>query len=154
MYSKSWSVDVEMVQFVGYRTTGTFEDFYHSLKVTLLFELGSGKILEADATIIRVPFKECELGISSITKLIGLEINSLKGVSKKVFELLAGTAGCTHLAELVIESIKARVQAFGQERPDWVPEDILDKRLKEYENKFANTCIHYTSPYWKPYEEI
>lgn len=152
MYSRSMSIDVEMVQGVGYRATGTFEDWHHHLKTSLLFELGTSKVLEADAVIIRVPFEECKIGVSSIKKLIGLDMNQ-KGTTRQIFELLAGPGGCTHLAELVVECFKARIQAFGKERPDWVDPDLLDRAFRAYELNFANTCIHFTPPYWKPHQE-
>lgn len=149
MYKRTIDIEVEMIHKKGYLSRAVFEDFNHHLELTLLFEVGTGKVLEAEAKLHRSPFPECQLGIKSLDKLIGYPAISFKS-SKEIFRLLAGPTGCTHLAELVIESVKARIQASDYQRPSWVDPEITEMRYKKWENSWANTCIHYTEPYWKP----
>lgn len=150
MYKRRIEIEVEMIHKVGYRSKAVFEDFNHHMELTMLFEVGTGKVLEADARLIRAPFPECEKGIQAVKNLIGYPAVSFKS-RKEIFQLAAGPKGCTHLAELILESVKARLQAADYERPDWVDPTLTEKRYKMWENNWANTCIHYTEPYWKPY---
>ncbi|MGE5370583.1 MAG: DUF2889 domain-containing protein [Solirubrobacterales bacterium] len=150
MYTRKFEVQVEVVPGVGYRSIGRFEDRAHEMEVTLLYQLGTGKVLEADVALIRAPFEECQQGVQAVKNLIGKRVVDFK-VNRMIFSEVAGPKGCTHLAELVMESIKARIHAADYERPDWVDQERLEQRYRIWENSFGGSCIHFTEPYWKPY---
>ncbi len=150
MYRRTIDIEVEMIHKVGYRSRTVFQDHNHHLELTMLFQVGTGIVLEVEAKLIRAPFPECQLGIEAVKNLIGFPAVSFKS-SKEIFNLTAGPTGCTHLAEMVVESVKARLQAADYQRPDWIDPDLTEKRHQMWENNWANTCIHYTDPYWKPH---
>ena len=150
MYRRTIDISVEMIHKVGYRSHAVFQDHNHHIELTMLFQVGTGIVLEAEANLIRAPFPECQMGIKSVQNLIGFPAVSFKS-SREIFKLTAGPTGCTHLAEMVVESVKARLQAADYQRPDWIDPEITEKRYQMWENNWADTCIHYTKPYWKPY---
>ncbi|MGE5404098.1 MAG: DUF2889 domain-containing protein [Candidatus Saccharibacteria bacterium] len=152
MYCRRIEVEVELVDGIGYRSRGEFEDAHHYIKADILFQIG-GLVLEADAQIIRAPFDECSQGVKAIKNLGGTQAIDFK-VSKEIYSKVAGPIGCTHLAELVIECIKARIQAAEHDKPSWIDPDLLEHRYKVWENSFANKCIHFTDPYWTPYKVL
>lgn len=151
MVTRKIQVDVEMVQGVGYSTHAQFIDINHDIIVDLLFELGTGKVLEARTELIKRPFPECDLAMQAINNLIGFQAVNF-GSRKDIFRLVAGPQGCTHLAELVMESINARIQAADSLKPDWIDPQLLDRGYKRWENAWAGSCIHYNEPYWKPHD--
>lgn len=151
MYKRSIEIEVEVVHKVGYRSHAVFQDHNHHLELMMLFQVGTGLVLEAEAKLVRAPFPECQLGIESIQNLIGFPAVSFKS-SREIFKLIAGPQGCTHLAEMVVESVKARLQAADYQKPDWIDPELTAKRQQKWENNWANSCIHYTEPYWKPHE--
>lgn len=138
-----------MIHGRGYKTHAEFEDFNHHIVLDMVFEFGTGQVLEADAKLIRHPFEECKLAVDVIKELVGYRAVNF-GARKEIFQMIAGPKGCTHLAELVMESINTRIQAGDQLIPDWVDPDIVAERRRVWENAWANSCIHYSEPYWKP----
>lgn len=143
---------MDLVYGKGYGTHAEFEDFNHLIILDMLFEFGTGKILEAEVSLKKHPFAECPLAMDAIKKLIGFRAVNF-GSRKDIFSMVAGPRGCTHLAELVMESINARIQAGDVLIPDWGDPDLINQRRKTWENAWANSCIHYSEPYWKPHEE-
>lgn len=148
MYRRRIEVEIELVDGIGYRSHGVFVDEYHHIQADILFQIG-GLVLEADAEVIKAPFDECRQGVQAIKNLIGTRAIDFK-VTKEIYSKVAGPTGCTHLAELIIESIKSRIQASEHDKPGWIDPNLLEHRYKVWENSFANKCIHFTEPYWTP----
>lgn len=151
MYRRRIQVDVDILKKVGYRTHAEFEDHNHHIKLDMVFQIGTGKVLEAKAEMIRYPFPECPLALEALQNIIGFRAVNF-GSRKEVFKLVAGPKGCTHLAELVMESVNARIQATDCLVPDWVDPELIAQRRKQWENAWAGSCLHYTEPYWRPHE--
>lgn len=134
-----------MIHGQGYSTHAEFEDFNHHIVLDMVFQFGTGLVLEAEAKLLKHPFDECPLAMDSIKKLVGFRAVNF-GSSKEIFKMVAGPRGCTHLAELVMESIKARIQAGDQLIPDWLDPEYVAQRRKDWEKAWTNTCIHYSKP--------
>ncbi len=152
MLTRKIQIDVDLVQNRGFSTHAVFEDFNHHIVLDMIFEMGTGKVLEADAHLVKHPFPECPQAVNCVKNLIGYRAVNF-GSRKEIFKMVAGPQGCTHLAELVMESINARIQAGDQLIPDWVDPELIADRRRTWEKAWANSCIHYTEPYWKPYEK-
>jgi hypothetical protein len=132
-----------MIHGRGYKTHAEFEDFNHHIVLDMVFEFGTGLVLEADAKLLKHPFPECPHAMDAISKLIGYRAVNF-GTRKEIFKMVAGPRGCTHLAELVMESINARIQAGDQLIPDWLEPEVVAERRKTWEKAWANSCIHYS----------
>jgi len=67
-----------------------------SLRITIDLDMN---IVDADACIDHAPYNYCHSIASVAKKLIGLQI--APGFRQKIRQLMGGTAGCTHLTELL-----------------------------------------------------
>lgn len=151
MVTRKIQIDVELAPGQGFATHAQFVDFNHDILLDMIFEMGTGKVLEARAQLVKHPFPECAQAIKAVDSLIGFRAVNF-GSRKEIFQMVGGPTGCTHLAELVMESINARIQAGDVLVPDWVDPDLIEQRRKTWENAWAGSCIHYTEPYWYPYK--
>ncbi|MGE5454805.1 MAG: DUF2889 domain-containing protein [Methylocystaceae bacterium] len=152
MLTRRIQVDVDLVPGRGYGTHAQFSDYNHDIVLDMLFEIGTGRVLEAKAQLLKHPFTECAQAIKAIDSLVGFRAVNF-GSRKEIFQMVAGPGGCTHLAELVMESINARIQAGDQLVPDWIDPELVALRRRQWENAWAGSCIHYTEPYWQPHQE-
>lgn len=144
-------IDVDLVQGQGFSTHAEFEDFNHEIVLDMVFEFGTGLVLEANAQLIKYPFPECPQAIDCVKNLVGYRAVNF-GSRKEIFNMVAGPYGCTHMAELVMESINARIQAGDQLIPDWNPE-LAAERRKTWEKAWTNSCIHYAEPKFRKTEK-
>ena len=137
-------ISVDLVQNQGFSTHAEFSDFNHEILLDMVFQIGTGIVLEADAQLVKYPFPECPQAMSVIKKLIGYRAVNF-GARKEIMQMLAGPQGCLHLAELVMESINARIQAGDQMQPDWIDPELLKQRREQWEKAWTNSCIHYAA---------
>jgi hypothetical protein len=140
-------IDVDLVQGRGFGTHAEFEDFNHEIELDMVFEFGTGLVLEAEAKLIKYPFQECPQAINCVQSLIGYRAVNF-GSRKEIFQMVSGPYGCTHMAELVMESINARIQAGDQLIPDWDPQ-LAASRRQTWEKAWTNSCIHYAEPKYR-----
>lgn len=143
--SRRIQIDVDLVQGKGFSTHAEFEDFNHEIELDMLFEFGTGKVLEAEAKLLKYPFPECPQAVNCVKSLVNYRAVNF-GSRKEIFQMVAGPRGCTHMAELVMESINARIQAGDQLIPEWADPEIIADRRRTWEKAWANSCIHYADP--------
>lgn len=147
MFRRRVEVEVDLEPGVGYRSRAEFEDYNHHIVLDMVFQYGTGVVLSAEAKLLKHPFEECLLAMESVKSLIGFRAVNF-GSRKEVYKRVAGPKGCTHLAELVMESINARIQAGDKLVPDWVDPAVHEERRRIWEQAWKDTCIHYTDAYW------
>jgi hypothetical protein len=70
----------------------------HEMKIRLTVD-DDVLIHEAEAATLNAPFDTCSVPPAVFPKLKGLSLN--KGWKERVYELMGGTKGCTHLLELL-----------------------------------------------------
>jgi hypothetical protein len=70
----------------------------HEYSLTATADPVSLKLLSLEATPRVLPFAECPSAAANLTRLIG---TPLPGLREKVLSELRGTAGCTHLNDML-----------------------------------------------------
>jgi len=116
-------------------------DPFHYIEVKLELDASNPlaiSILRAEALMPRVPYLICRQPLERMGQLVGLRVE--RGLRDKVVELVGGSRGCVHLADLTMDGIKLAIQAvvvvWARERP---PEEA-----KEMERKvLGGICIAY-----------
>lgn len=149
MYQRKTISQVEGVEGIGFRTISGYEDEAHDIEVELLIEAGTGILRDAQVRLNKVPFEECAEGARALESLIGRNIVR-PGIRKEIYQAVAGAQGCTHVAELVMEGIIARLQATERVKPRGIPERALTEEFDEWLKNMTGTCIHFNQPYWRP----
>lgn len=86
-----------------------FTDNFHDIKTTIVIDCVSRKITFADARMDLVPYDLCHEVCIKMKDLVGLEVK--KGVVKEINEVVGTSRGCSHLADMTVDSVKAFAQA-------------------------------------------
>ena len=94
------------------RLFGTLEDTrsgepLHGIRVEMLVQPWDGLILEVGGSMPTRPMEECLPGLDSLQELVGHKI--VPGFSELVRSTVGSSAGCTHLASLVMNMGNASV---------------------------------------------
>ncbi len=118
----------------------------HHLVVRMLVDPATMTVLDAESAMIKVPRPQCREAENLAAKLKGLVIT--RGFTKRVKELFAGPAGCTHMTELILDMAPAAVQGIwawqAREKPGKIgPGDIA--RMKGIREKLRDSCVAWRS---------
>jgi hypothetical protein len=117
------------------------EDRFHHIQTTVIYDYNTKFIIDATAEMKLVPFDLCHEVCNKMKELIGLEIK--QGIGKWIREIAGGPRGCTHLVDLVMDSIKCVVQVT-----DFcmLPEDMpFDEKLQKIQSANISTCHTYSN---------
>ncbi|MEA1960938.1 MAG: DUF2889 domain-containing protein [Bacillota bacterium] len=144
MYEQMEKYSVNNIPGKGYEVTGNFRDDIHDIHTRILFDYHTYQILEAEATTDSLPFPICQQGLDKIKNVVGLQAGP--GFSRKIKETLMGAQGCIHLGEMVMNSMKAGLQAASREIPEWVEEEDYKQRWSLWSTFFKDSCIYFTQP--------
>lgn len=144
MYEKMEKYSVDAIPGRGFEIKGVWQDDVHELHTRLLVDVQKYEIVEAEVQGTSVPFAICHEGIKCIKNIEGVKIGP--GLNKTVYEKLTGQNGCIHLAELVVNSIKALIQAASREIPDWMDDDAYRNKFFELEKLYRDKCVYFTQP--------
>lgn len=132
------------------------EDDAHQMELELLVQEDTGEVLSAHATMTMVPYGDrCRAALPALERLVGHRIGP--GSTKEAFRLAAGPAGCTHVAELVIDAFRAFVPTIGVKairrwRAEFeragCPADVLEQKVRDNvetmgRSRLPDTCIVY-----------
>jgi hypothetical protein len=113
---------------------------FHDMRVRLLVDMGTMKIVDAEVNMIKTPREECLKIESSLKKIEGESI--VKGFTGRVQELLGREKGCAHLRTLLIAMSSGAVQGTYAIRA----QEPLDYRIiagnKGIENYFLGTLVN------------
>jgi len=148
VYEKIESYQVEIVAGIGYEVRGKFKDDIHDLNSRIVIDVNNFTVVEAEIEAAGVPFELCHRGISNIDSIIGASVGL--GFSRIVNQHIMGKQGCYHLGELVLNSVKAFLQAASREGPDWLDENEVQDRWSEWVNNYKNICIYFSQPCISP----
>lgn len=114
----------------------------HDMIVRLLVDTASLTIEDVEVELVSVPRPECCELRESLSVIRGLRVT--RGFTRKVKSLLAGTAGCSHLRELVEAMGPAVIQGvFSIRAADW---DALRALMddphtrKAFSSTLVNSC--------------
>lgn len=148
MYEKIESYEVEKIEGIGYEVRGKFKDDIHDLNSRLLFDINTFTVAEAEVEALYVPFELCHTGLDAINSIIGASVGM--GFSRVVNQQIMGSQGCYHLGELVLNSVKAFLQAASRDNPEWLGEKWCQDRWMEWINNYKNICIYFSQPCISP----
>jgi hypothetical protein len=144
MYEKTEKYSVNAIPGQGFEIKGLWMDDVHELHSRLVVNADNYEIVEAEAQGSSVPFAICHEGLKCIKKVKGIKVGP--GLTKEIYQKLTGQNGCIHLAELVVNSIKALIQAASREIPDWMDEDAYRNKFFELEKLYRNKCVYFSQP--------
>lgn len=144
MYEKIEKYSVKAILNTGFEVKGQWKDDIHNIYCRLLFDLDSFKILEAEAWAESTPFPICPQGLKNISTIVGDTVGP--GFNRLVSAKVMGKEGCVHLAELVINSVKALVQAASRTKPEWMDADDYTQRWNDWIRMYQDQCIYFAQP--------
>lgn len=148
MYDKIESYQVEIVEGIGYEIRGKLKDDIHDLNSRIVIDVNSFTIIEAEVEAAYVPFEICHRGLRTIDAIIGASVE--RGLNRVVTQQIMGKQGCYHLGEMVMNSVKAFLQAASREGPYWMNENECQNRWSEWVNNYKNICIYFSQPCISP----
>ena len=138
IFNRSITITVRTAEGNTVSVDGVFLDSYHELCLTLTVEMDAFTIIEANGEFRRIPHEDCNHGLERIQNLIGLKL--AHGVRKQITAAVGSEFGCTHLADLALECVKALVQAkYTLMKLSLTPEEI-QVQTEEY---LRGTCYHF-----------
>lgn len=149
LYNSFRHSSVEELEEGKWEAITSINDTFHEMKVKVLIQRQEGYklmdtssyiILEARGEMLRCPHDLCR---NTLELLPGLEMLKLSPpVRKKVMEKVAGNMGCRQLADLVMEAIRAFIQAefYKRGRPF---SDPLERR-RHFKKDIGNNCYLYS----------
>ena len=107
-------------------------DLGHLLRTLIRVDTETRLITHTEAEMVRHPFPACPVVLEKFHNLRGVKVE--RGISKKIKEIVGTRAGCVHLMELAIESMKVATINF-----IWV-----DSGFESYEDmhKVSNEELH------------
>ncbi|MEN6348128.1 MAG: DUF2889 domain-containing protein [Syntrophomonas sp.] len=144
MYEKIEKYTIEIKPGLGFEVSGQWKDDIHDIRSHMVFDFETFKILEAEAHSFNTPFPICAQGLQSIKNIVGLEVGP--GFNRQVNQKVMGRQGCVHLGELVMNSVKALVQAASREIPPWVTEEEYAQRWSDWIKMYRDRCIFFSQP--------
>ena len=148
---RTYAVDKNRVIVEGRLTDQRFRPIYdidgkkkepgpiHEMVICLLVENRVPfTILDAQAEMLHFPHELCPQTLSSIKRLVGIEVKS--GFGQQVRELMGGTKGCAHLTHLMMtmgQEIFAGSMTHRLREPRPLPCAVEDIKGLEY---LVNSC--------------
>jgi len=109
IFEREKSIKLSQLDDNSLEVTAFLKDKFHEIRTSIVFEIHSKQILQAEAEMITAPFDLCREVCPKMDELVGLRIK--KGVRKMAQEIVGNSRGCAHLVDLVMDSFKVVVQA-------------------------------------------
>ncbi|HWI54309.1 MAG TPA: DUF2889 domain-containing protein [Desulfobacteria bacterium] len=139
LFNRTKSCSVELLNETLLEVKGLFIDSFHEINLTLHVSISNLEIVWAKAEMVRTPHPACMEAAVEGEKLIGIKIGP--GSRKAIQEAVGHSHGCTHIADLALDTAKAAIQAnFKLQRSDMTRE----QRHEMFVEKLAGTCHFWT----------
>ncbi len=126
-------------------TRASLLDLAHNIIFEIRVNLKTKEIEDASAEMVKVPFRICPGTLFAAKRIKGLKIE--RGIAKKISGLLAGSAGCTHFAELAMAAVITSSNVMigmATDFKEWVdrrePDEAFQKRTRHL---LASSCFAY-----------
>ena len=118
---------------------GVFIDSFHEINLNFHVDPSDMLIVWAKSYMVRIPHADCAEAENQASRLVGIKVGP--GARKAIQEAVGHSLGCTHLADLALEAVKAVVQAsFKMARRTMT----RDERNANYTKQLEGTCYHWT----------
>lgn len=139
LFNRVKSCSVDEMDNELYQASGTFIDTYHEINLTLHVKRNNLEIVWAKAEMVRIPDADCAEAQKQDRLLVGLKIGP--GLRKALQNTVGNEQGCTHLADLALDLVKAVIVANNKAGEPFLSEqEIVDK----YSTLYGGTCNHWT----------
>ncbi|PLX40230.1 MAG: hypothetical protein C0609_12460 [Deltaproteobacteria bacterium] len=123
-----------------------FLDLEHSIHLELTIDTKSGEVISASAQMSKSPFTRCMKALEGVRKLEGMKIE--RGILSLVHKEFSGHKSCTHLMELIIDSIRLvgmmRVGGRAGYPGVYRSGETEDEKIARITPKLKNTCLVFT----------
>ncbi len=139
IFNRTKSCSVDETEDGLLEARGTFIDTVHEICLTLYVSKETLEIVKAKADMVRIPHPFCEEAQGQDINLVGVKIGP--GARKAVQNAVGHSHGCTHLADLALDMVKAlvttnyRIQQRGKSE-----EEII----AQYVEELGGTCNQWT----------
>ncbi|TAK30637.1 MAG: DUF2889 domain-containing protein [Chloroflexota bacterium] len=148
-FSRSKTIGVGQPAPDRFLARAMLEDTAHTMIVETEFRLPDLEIVAARAQMVRVPIEVCTTAAAKMQAAVGLRV--APGLTATVDQVI-GRAGCPHMANLLLESCHAVIQAtLGARLQEWrnrthqpnVDWDALRREWLEHTPMMIDTCLAY-----------
>lgn len=124
-------------------TKASLLDLNHNMRVEIKVRIKDRTIIDAEAQMVKTPFKICGQTARYARNLVGLKIE--RGVTRKMAELFGRSEGCTHLYELAVEAVRLSsnvMLGFHTGDVEWRERKLSDEEFIDKAKGFlANSCL-------------
>lgn len=145
-FERHKSVIINQIDDNTLEVTAYMKDKFHEIKTHLVFDCISRQLTGAKAEMLTVPFDLCREVSVKMNELVGLELK--KGVTRWVNEIVGTSRGCSHLVDLITDSVKALVQSAGV---GLLPREMpFEEKLEKIQTLNMGICHTYSSLDRKP----
>lgn len=145
-FERHKSIIIDQIDENTLEVTGYMKDKFHEIKTHMVFDCISQQLTGAKVDMVTVPFDLCHEVCVKMNELVGLELK--KGVTRWVNEIVGTSRGCSHLVDLVTDSVKALVQAAGV---GLLPHEMpFEEKLEKIQNLNMGICHTYSNLDRKP----
>ncbi len=154
LFKRSIEIEVEETGDSDLLVKGKLKDIregetLHEIEAEMVVSVFDGKIKDIIGAMPTIPLKECHLGLKSIEQLNGATIKP--GFTEMVRQAVGSSAGCTHLASLVVNMGNVSVQGRGaymrKHFPEYSIENEAVRKVMEIgmrELGLFNSCVCWT----------
>ena len=136
LFNRYKNTQVKLVDVETFEINSTMCDSFHEITLILLVNIEEATIKYAEVQFLRQPDQICKETSKLAGTLIGLRLD--KGIKKTANENIGGSAGCTHLVDLVLEAAKAFIQ--GRFRKHFEDVGDSEQAREDLGKKLEGTC--------------
>ena len=110
----------------------------HHISFTCRIAPNPLRIVEAEAEMITVPLKECQVCLDKVKELNGMEIKS--GFSHRVDAIMGKTLGCTHLCTLIKAMAQEMVHGWLTWHRKREPDETIAPAIGKESDYLVDSC--------------
>ena len=124
-------------------TKASLLDLNHNMRVEIKVRIADREIVEANAQMVKTPFRICSQTVRFASRMIGHKIE--RGITRKLSDLFGKSDGCTHLYELAVEAVRLSsnvLLGFHTGDMEWRERKLSDEEFISRAKSFlANSCL-------------
>jgi len=143
MYERNINVSVSKLDEETILTKASLLDLNHNIRVELTVHVPTKAIRDANAVMVKSPFKVCQLTLAKMRNVVGLKIE--RGVHGELVKALGHAYGCTHLVDLTMEAVRLSANVllgFSRQDEEWRDRKLTDEEfIAQVKPILKNSCL-------------
>lgn len=143
IYERNLNVSVSKVDDDNILTKASLLDLNHNIRVELIVDTGTKKIVKAEAQMVKSPFSICSRTLKKIDDVVGLKIE--RGIHQRLVDVLGHSDGCTHLVDLTMEAVRLSANVllgFTRFDEEWRQRKLSDEEfIAQVKPILKNSCL-------------